>query len=104
MNTHIYAETPVQVDPEGYLAQPGQWTPPIGEAIAAELGVTLGPDHWEVINFAREDHADSGKSPGLRRVTQRTSVKMKRLYQLFPGGPGKKLARIAGIPKPKSCL
>ena len=29
---------------------------------------------------------------------------MKDLYRLFPKGPGKLASRIAGLPKPKSCL
>jgi len=104
MSMHSYAGTEVQMNDEGFLTDAGQWTTGVGEAIAAQLGIALGPSHWEVINFAREDFAATGKSPGLRRIAANTSVPMKELYKLFPKGPGKLVARIAGIPKPKSCL
>ena len=104
MLNHNYAGTEVQVNQEGYLVDAGQWTPAVAEGIASEVGIVLTPQHWEVINFAREDFAATGKSPGLRRIAANTSVAMKELYQLFPKGPGKLVARIAGIPKPKSCL
>jgi sulfur relay (sulfurtransferase) DsrC/TusE family protein len=58
-----------------------------------------------VITFCREDAAkNNGLSPGLRRISQLSGVSMKELYSLFPKGPGKLAARIAGLPKPKSCL
>ena len=70
----------------------------------SELGISLGPSHWEVINFAREDFAATGKSPGLRRIATNTSVVMKDLYKLFPKGPAKKAARCAGLGKPEGCI
>ena len=104
MTAHNYAGTLINVNDEGYLVDANQWTPAIGEAIASELGIPLDANHWEVINFAREDYANTGKSPGLRRIAANTHANMKSLYQLFPKGPGKLVARIAGTPKPKSCL
>jgi tRNA 2-thiouridine synthesizing protein E len=104
MSTHNYAGTDVQLNEEGFMLDVTQWTPAVGEAIASELGLALGATHWEVLNFAREDYAATGKSPGLRRIAANTSVGMKDLYKLFPKGPGKLVARIAGTPKPKSCL
>ena len=68
------------------------------------LGVSLSSAHWEIVNFAREDFGTKGASPGLRRIVANTDASMKDLYRLFPKGPGKLIAKIAGIPKPKSCL
>jgi len=104
MQTQTYAGANLQINDEGYLLDSGQWTPAVGEAIAGQLGLALTPQHWQVLNFAREDFATTGKSPGLRRITTSTGVPMKDLYKLFPKGPGKLIARIAGTPKPKSCL
>ncbi len=104
MRMHNYAGTDLQMNSEGYLIDANHWTPVIGEAIAAELGIELTPFHWEVVNYAREEFAGTGKSPGLRRIAANTSAKIRELYKLFPRGPGKNIARIAGIPKPKSCL
>jgi tRNA 2-thiouridine synthesizing protein E len=96
---------PVHLDAEGFLAPQAEWTPELADAIAKESGVALTPRHWQVITFCREDAArNNGLSPGLRRISQLSGVSMKELYALFPKGPGKLAARIAGLPKPKSCL
>lgn len=96
---------PVHLDLEGFLANQAEWTPELAEALARENGIALTPQHWKVITFCREDAAkNSGLSPGLRRISQLSGVSMKELYALFPKGPGKLAARIAGLPKPKSCL
>ena len=96
---------PIHFDAEGFLSAPGEWNPEIAEALAKEAGIALTPQHWKVITFCREDAArQNGLSPGLRRISQLSGVGMKELYALFPRGPGKLAARIAGLPKPKSCL
>lgn len=104
MSTANYAGVAVAVNSEGYFTDTQQWTPAVAEAVAQGLGLTLSDKHWEAINFVREDYASTGKSPGLRRITVNTGLGMKDLYKLFPKGPGKLVAKIAGTPKPKSCL
>jgi tRNA 2-thiouridine synthesizing protein E len=104
MPSRSYAGIPVDVDAEGFLANPSAWTQPMAEAIAQEVGVSLSPIAWKVIEFARADYFAQKQSPGLRRITANTGVPTKSLYELFPKGPGKLIARVAGIPKPKSCL
>lgn len=99
-----YAGTPVDVDNDGFIIDGRAWTAPMGEAIASESGLQMTPAHWKVVNFARADFLKEGQSPGPRRITANTGVTTKELYQLFPKGPGKLVAKIAGIPKPKSCL
>jgi tRNA 2-thiouridine synthesizing protein E len=105
MHTHDYAGHALEVDPEGFLVDSADWTPEIGEAIAEEAGVgALTERHWRVISFCREDAAQQGQSPGLRRIAKHSGIGMKDLYKLFPKGPGKLAALIAGLPKPKSCV
>jgi len=94
----------VDVDGEGYFIHADAWTKELGAAVATELGVTLTPTSMKVIEFARADFKEQGQTPGLRRITARTGVGTKELYELFPKGPVKLIARIAGTPKPKSCL
>ncbi len=104
MPSQIYNGRMVDLTPDGYLAQPKDWTPEMGEAIAKEVGVTLVPEAWKVVQFARKDYFDEGQTPGLRRIVAQTAVPMKDIYKMFPGGPGKLIAKIGGVPKPKSCL
>jgi tRNA 2-thiouridine synthesizing protein E len=94
----------VTVNEEGFMTEASQWTPDIGEAIAEELGLKLTPDHWKVITFCREDAAREGQPPGLRRISKLSGVGTKELYALFPKGPGKLAARVAGLPKPHGCV
>ncbi|HSP94826.1 MAG TPA: TusE/DsrC/DsvC family sulfur relay protein [Thermoanaerobaculia bacterium] len=105
MPTRDYAGVSIQTNEEGFMTDSSQWTPQVGEAIAREVGVwPLSEKHWSVITFCREDAAREGQPPGLRRIAKNSGVDMKALYQLFPRGPGKLAARIAGLPKPKSCV
>jgi tRNA 2-thiouridine synthesizing protein E len=94
----------VAVNEEGFMTDAAQWTPEIGEAIAEEIGLHLTPEHWRVITFCREDAAREGQPPGLRRISKLSGVGTKELYALFPKGPGKLAARVAGLPKPHGCV
>ena len=104
MSLRNYGGATVTVNDEGFLTDSTQWTPAIAEAIAGETGVKLNEKAWQVISFCREDAAREGAPPGLRRIAKLSGVDMKELYQLFPKGPGKLAARIAGLPKPQGCI
>ena len=95
----------VQVNEEGFMTDPSEWTKEIAAEIAVEDGVgALTPAHWRVIEYCRQDAAATGKSPTLRRITVNAGVPTKELYALFPKGPAKKVARIAGLTKPEGCV
>jgi tRNA 2-thiouridine synthesizing protein E len=95
----------VDVDEQGFMTDPKQWNRQIAEEIAADVGISpLTADHWTVIEFCRADTEAQGKVPGLRRITKQTGVKTKKLYGLFPRGPGKLAAKVSGLTKPNSCV
>ncbi len=95
----------VDVNEEGYMTNPSQWTRDIGTAIAAELDIAVMTDgHWKVIDFLQKDYAEQGQMPTIRRVKNAGGIPTKELYELYPGGPLKKASRIAGLPKPASCV
>jgi tRNA 2-thiouridine synthesizing protein E len=94
----------VEFDDDGYMVDPNAWTPQIGEAIANDLSISLTDRHWVVINFARKEFEENGEPPTLRRITKRTDVNTKELYQLFPGGAAKTAAKISGLGKPTGCI
>lgn len=105
MATRDIAGKTVQVNDEGFLTNPAEWTPEIAAVIASEEGVPeLTPAHWKVIDFSREAAKGSGKSPTLRQITSGSGVSTKELFALFPKGPAKKVARISGLGKPEGCV
>jgi len=105
MSTATYAGTPVEVDAEGFLADPQQWNERIAAEIAAEAGIAeLTDRHWQVVNFMRQAYLESGSAPSIRTLGKASGVPIKELYQLFPKGPAKLAAKIAGIPKPRGCI
>jgi tRNA 2-thiouridine synthesizing protein E len=94
----------VDVDQEGFLTDPEQWTEELAETLAANIGIELTDRHWEVIRFLRKDYVDQGETATLRRVTNLGGFPTKELFQLFPKKPAKKMAYIAGLPKPVGCV
>ena len=104
MTTTVIASSTVDVDAEGFLTDPTQWTRDIAEAIAGESGIALTARHWQVVNFMRERYLATGTAPTIRSLGKESGVPVKELYQLFPKGPAKLAAKIGGIPKPKGCI
>jgi len=94
----------VKFDADGYIEDPSAWTPEIGEAIAKREDITLTDRSWVVINYARAEYAKTGDAPTLRNITKNSGVDTKELYSLFPGGPGKLAAKVAGLHKPTGCI
>ena len=94
----------VHVDQEGFLTDPGEWDEDLATALAAQIGISLGEAHWRAIRFLREDFAARGETPTLRRVTVAGGIPTKELFTLFPQKPAKKLAYVAGLPKPHGCV
>jgi len=94
----------LDVNDEGYLINHTQWNRQIAAGLAQELGITLTEAHWKVLDFIDKDFKEKGVVPGMRRMNKVGSIPTKELYLLFPDGPIKKAARIAGYPKPASCV
>jgi tRNA 2-thiouridine synthesizing protein E len=101
----LIADSPVDVDAEGFLTDPAQWNEQIAEAIAAQNGLLeLTDRHWLVVRFMRDRYLQTGTAPSIRSLGKESGVPIKELYQLFPKGPAKLAAKIGGIPKPKGCI
>ena len=93
----------VQVNAEGYMTDASEWTKEIAAELAKEEGIELTDKHFEVLEFLRNANA-KGETLTIRRVGKSGITDIKGLYQLFPGGPLKHSSKIAGIPKPASCV
>ncbi len=103
MATQNIAGVNIDVNDEGYLNDPSQWTKEVAIEIAKEEGIELTDKHFEVLEFLRDENEKSSTLT-IRKVGKSGIVDIKGLYDLFPGGPLKKSSRIAGIPKPSSCV
>jgi len=104
MSTAVIAGVELDVDAEGFLQKPEQWTEAIGLEIATAHGITMTDRHWVVSKFMRQRYLDTGTAPTIRTLGKESGVEIKELYQLFPKGPAKLAAKIGGIPKPKGCI
>ena len=105
MTATLIADTPVDLDAEGFLTDPAHWNERIAEEIAAEHGIPeLTDRHWLVVRFMRERYLATGMAPSIRSLGKESGVPVKELYQLFPKGPAKLAAKMGGIPKPKGCI
>ena len=99
------AGTPVDVNEEGFLTDPSQWNEDIAVELARREGIDPMTDrHWEVVRFMRTEYEARGTGPTVRVLGKTSGVPVKELYQLFPQGPAKLAAKIAGIPKPRGCI
>ena len=105
MPTATYAGTEVTVNDEGFFTDPAQWTEDMAPQIARQGGIAeLTDRHWQVIKFMRHEYEATGSGPTVRVLGKTSGVSIKELYQLFPQGPAKIAAKIAGIPKPRGCI
>ncbi len=105
MPTETIAGTAVEVDGEGFLADPAAWSDAIAREIAAQNGIAeLTDRHWLVVRFMRDQYLATGAAPTIRTLGKTSGVPVKELYQLFPKGPAKLAAKIGGIPKPRGCI
>lgn len=100
-----------ECDDNGYLLDFTQWSRRFAEHVALAEGIVLTADHWAVVEFLRDYHDRFGLSPPMRVLVKAISpllgeakASSRRLYQLFPDGPAKQACKVAGLPKPESCL
>ena len=99
----VYGELCVTCNEQGYLTDLNQWTKEIGSEIAKEENIDMTDRHWDVIDFL-QDQCRKESPLSIRKIGKSGVVSIKEFYQLFPKGPLKISSRIAGIPKPVSCI
>jgi len=98
-----YAGVTVEVNDEGYFNDPAQWTKEVAMAVAKDEGIELTDKHFEMLEYLRNKF-NSGEALSIRGINKSGIVDVKTFYQMFPGAPLKKATKIAGIPKPTSCV
>lgn len=103
MAEKVIAGKSVNVNAEGYFENPAQWTKEMAVEMANDYNITLTDKHFAVLEYLRQRHM-AGEQLTIRKVGNSGIVDIKQLYQLFPGGPLKISSKLAGIPKPTSCV
>ncbi|WP_312584573.1 sulfurtransferase TusE [Atlantibacter sp.] len=100
-----------ETDNDGYLKDSSEWSEGLAQVIAGQEGITLTPEHWEVVRFVREFYLEFNTSPAIRMLVKAMAKTFgeekgnsRYLYRLFPKGPAKQATKIAGLPKPVKCI
>jgi TusE/DsrC/DsvC family sulfur relay protein len=93
----------LDVTEDGYLTDLSQWNKEIAVEMAKENGIELTDKHWEVLYWI-QDQVKNDVALSIRGIKKSGVIDIKQFYELFPGGPLKISTKIAGVPKPKSCI
>ena len=106
MTIHSLDFTDLARDEEGYLIEPEDWDEDVARALAAEAGLDLTPDHWEVIRFIR-DHYDEHRVAVdarfvIKHLSQTKGADRNYLFELFPYGYVQQTCKIAGMRRPRA--
>jgi TusE/DsrC/DsvC family sulfur relay protein len=96
--------TDVHVDDEGFLTSYDEWTETLARALGTQIALTLTDEHLAILRTLRQDFRGRGETATLRQASTAVGVPIKRLFELFPKQPAKKMAYVAGLPKPRGCV
>jgi tRNA 2-thiouridine synthesizing protein E len=96
----------IETTNNGYLVDAGDWTEEAALALAAQEGIEMTDQHWDVVNYLRDEHFNNaGNEPNERTIMKDMGKKWgqkltsKDMYQLFPLMPSKQGRKIAGLPQ-----
>lgn len=105
MPTFEHADIKIEVDEDGFMEEPEEWTEAIARALAGTEGVDeMTEDHWKVVNYLRDYYVKFGIAPMIRKLCKETGFPLKRIYELYPSGPAKGACKVAGLAKPTGCV
>ena len=106
MGSFDFNGTHVELNEEGFLADPTIWTEELALILAKhEEGLdALNDQPWAVIRFSRQHYLANQTAPMVRAICKTTGMPLKQVYELFPSGPAKGACKLAGLPKPDGCV
>lgn len=95
-----------EVDEDGFLLKGMEdWNNDWVDYVKSIEGISeLTDEHWKVVNALQEYYKKNGIAPMVRILSKTTGYPLKRIYELFPSGPGKGACKMAGLPKPTGCV
>lgn len=95
---------PIHVNEEGFLTDYDEWDEDLAKVLAHNIDIDMSEAHWQAIRFLRDDYKVTGETATTRRVQTVGGIPVKTQFMLFPKKPAKKMAYIAGLPKPAGCV
>jgi TusE/DsrC/DsvC family sulfur relay protein len=105
MATFEHGDVKIEVDEDGFMAEPEAWNEAVAKALATTEGVEeLTEDHWKLVNYLRDYYLKFGIAPMIRKLCKETGFPLKKVYELFPSGPAKGACKVAGLAKPTGCV
>ena len=100
-----HGDIKIEVDEDGFMAEPEKWNEEVALALATTEAVDeMTDDHWKLVNYLREYWLEFGIAPMIRKLCKKTGFSLKEVYELFPSGPAKGACKVAGLPKPTGCV
>lgn len=104
MPTQTMLGREVHVDDEGFLTEFSEWDEKLAAELAHHIDIEMTDQHWAVVRFLRTDFEEKGETATTRRVDAVGGFPVKLQFELFPKKPAKKMAYVAGLPKPHGCV
>lgn len=96
----------IEMTATNFLVNIEDWSEAVAGEIAKSEGIELTDQHWDVMNYLREEFINNGgNQPNNRHMLKAMSdawgrkISSKDLYNLFPGNPSKQAGQIAGLPE-----
>jgi len=107
----IVAGNSLNTTEDGFLVDLTDWSETVAIEIATINDIELTDLHWEIVLFIRNYYKQFKHLPNARVFTKAIKKQFgeekgnsRYLHKLFPQGPLKYACKIAGIPKPPTCL
>jgi tRNA 2-thiouridine synthesizing protein E len=93
------------VDEDGFIDDFKNWNEAWVRYVKQQEGIEeLTDEHWKVIKVLQDYYKKNGIAPMVRILSKVTGFSLKKIYELFPSGPGKGACKMAGLPKPTGCV
>ncbi|CAA9889922.1 Sulfurtransferase TusE [Candidatus Methylobacter favarea] len=96
---------------QGFLVNPADWSEEVAKRLAELNNISLQEGHWEIILFMRDFYKRFKYLPNSRVFIKAVARELgdnkgnsRYLHKLFPDGPLKYACKLAGLPKPPTCL
>jgi tRNA 2-thiouridine synthesizing protein E len=100
-----------ETNQQGFLIHVTDWNEAVAIQLAELNNIDLTPAHWEIIHFIRDYYQQFKHLPNMRVFIKAIAKTLgedkgnsRYLHKLFPDGPLKYACKLAGLPKPPTCL